>query len=341
MRRSHKTTDLKAVREATAELHRGTRLVASARQKLANATKQGGPHVVVAASVRWAHELLRAREATLRRYPGVAGFGLGRVIKDGTPTGDMCVTIFVRKKLTQAELRKRKWRSLPRWLSDGSRRIHVDIIEIGEIERFTFIGASLGPANDPHRYEGTIGAFAKDGVTGHAVAITAMHVSGMKLFPSGAATCQFDVPSLRLNDPNTRRLGMLSFGTMTGVDAAKIALDNEADAVSVIPELGEVQGWRPVAVPSDEGIAVAMYGAVSKLARGRVIHPEVALPQDDLDSAIIVDIAAQSGDSGAALVDAQNHVIGFLVGQATSGPYAGKCIFCPAAAVVDALNCDF
>jgi hypothetical protein len=341
MKKRRTTTNHAAVRKATAELHRGIRLIAAARRELARATRRGAPHVVVAQQMRWAHDLLRARADTLRRYPGVVGFGLGRVLKDGTPTGEPCVTIFVRRKLTPAELKRLNRRSLPRTMSAGARRIPVDVIELGEIERHAFVGASLGPADDPHRNEGTIGAFAEDGVTGNTVAITAMHVSGMKLFPNGNSPPEFDVPSPRQNNPNMRRLGVLTFGTMRGVDAAKIELDDPDDAAPEIPQLGAVQSWRPVAVPGDEGIAVAMYGAVSKLTRGRVIHPDVALPQDGLDAALIVDITAQPGDSGAALLDDQNHVVGFLVGQANRGPYAGKCIFCPAAAVVDALNCDF
>jgi hypothetical protein len=335
-------TDMGTVRRATTDLHRGMKMMAEARRALARATRAGAPYVVVAAELRWAHELLQARAEALKTYPGVAGYGLGRVIKDGKPTGKLCITVFVRKKLTPAELKRRKRKLLPRSLSVKGKRIRVDVVEIGEIARNAFVGASLGPTNDPRQREGTIGAFATDGATHAAVAITAMHVSGLKLFPDGQQPPEeFSIPSPLQQDPNMTRLGVLTFGTMVGVDAAKIELDDPDTASQEVPELGAVQGWRPVAIPGDEGLAVAMFGAVSELRRGRVIHPDVALPQDDLDAALVVDIATQPGDSGAALLDPNNHVIGFLVGEATSGPYAGKCIFTSAAAVVDALNCDF
>jgi len=334
-------TDMVAVRRATTDLHQGMKMMAEARRALASATRAGALYVVVSAELRWAYKLLKARAKALRAYPGVVGYGLGRVMKDGKLTGKPCITVFVRKKLTPPELKRRKRKLLPRSLSAKGKRIRVDVVEIGEIERDAFVGASLGPTNDPRHREGTIGAFATDGVTNAPVAITAMHVSGLKLFPDGQQPPEFSIPSPRQQDPNMTRLGVLTFGTMVGVDAAKIALDDPDAASPEIPELGAVQGWRPVAIPGDEGLAVAMFGAVSELRRGRVIHPDVALPQDDLDAVLVVDIATQPGDSGAALLDPNNHVLGFLVGRATSGPYAGKCIFTSAAAVVDALNCDF
>lgn len=93
-------------------------------------------------------------------------------------------------------------------------------------------------------------------------------------------------------------------------------------------------------IPGDENLAVRMYGAASKLVSGRVVHPSVELPELSLDAALIVDIPTAEGDSGAALVDPQNHVLGFLVGEAT-GDFGGKRIFCSAVSVVNLLRVDF
>ena len=88
--------------------------------------------------------------------------------------------------------------------------------------------------------------------------------------------------------------------------------------------------------PGDESIAFVMYGAISGLVNARVLHADVSLPQFQLNAAIVVDVVSQPGDSGAPLLDGSNHIVGFLVGEIDGGQYAGKCVFCPAAAVVDA-----
>jgi hypothetical protein len=56
-----------------------------------------------------------------------------------------------------------------------------------------------------------------------------------------------------------------------------------------------------------------------------------------LDSAIVVrGMTTTDGDSGAALLDAQRFVLGFLVGTTSNGLQ----IFCPAGLVLMRLNCD-
>jgi hypothetical protein len=334
-------TDMAAVRRAAANLHRGMQLVAEARRSLAHLTRCGAPPAVVARDLQWAHSLLQSRAAALHDYPGVIGYGLGRAIKGRTMTGERCITVFVGKKLSLAELKRRRRKTLPRSIGRKGKRIRVDVVEIGELTRSSFVGASVGPTNDPHHEEGTIGAFARDGVDNSNVAITAMHVSGLRSFPNGGPAPSFSVPSTRRQDPNMKSLGLLTFGTMDGVDAAKIAVQDPDDVSQDIPTLGAVAGWRPLANPGDEDVAFVMYGAVSGLVNARILHTEVSLPQFQLNSAIVVDVVSQRGDSGAPLLDGSNHIVGFLVGQLDGGQYAGKSIFCPAAAVVDALNCDF
>lgn len=333
-------TNTAAMRRATADLHRGMKMMADARRTLARVTRPGAPHVVVSSELRWAYRLLEARREMLRAYPGVVGYGLGRVVKDEMATDELCVTVFVRRKLNPAALRRGRRKKLPRSLSAGGRRIRVDVVELGDIERHSFIGESLGP-NTPEHLEGTIGAFATDDDGGGVVAITAMHVTGLTDFPNGDNGLEFVVPSLLKHDPNTDRLGVLKLGTMTGVDAAKIALDDASDADSTIRGIGAAQGWRPVAIPGDENLKVTMSGAVSGVKSGRIIHPSVDLPDNDLDGAILVSIDSDHGDSGAPLVDPEKHILGFLVGVSKQNGLEGLRIFTPAASVVNILKCDF
>lgn len=334
-------SDRSAIRKATADLHRALHEASSARARLAAATRRGGPRYVVGPTMRELDDVLRAARERIERYPGVVGYGLGRIIKDGRQTNGPCITVFVRRKLSPSELRRRRIPALPRNVSSRGRRARIDVVEIGTVKTKAFIGASTGPVSDPKRREGTVGVFATD-ANDVTVALTAMHVTGRREFPrTGVTPPVFSVPSPRQSNPNATILGTLIRGTRTGVDAAMIALDDPDEADNSIPDIGEIGGWRPPALEGDEGIAARMYGATSDLVRGTIIHPLVHMPGAGLDDAIVVDIATADGDSGAALIDEDNLVLGFLVGVATKGPHKGRAIFCTAAAVVDILNCDF
>jgi len=341
-KRQQQRTDLAAVRRATKALHVALQAAADARRRLALATRPGAPPFVVGPALRWAYQMLEARSGSLLQIEGVVGYGLGKAIRDGVTTDEPAITIFVRRKLSSAQLKKLKQKSLPRTMSSKNKRIRVDVIEVGDIEQLAFAGESTGPNNDPHEPEGTIGAFATDFDDGNTVAITAMHVSRLQDFPIGNLPApEFVVPSVKVQSPETQRLGVLAFGTTRGVDAAKITLDDPADASNTIPTIGELQGWRSVASPADDGITVFMFGARSKRCEGRIVQALAHMPNIGLGAVVIVDIPAVPGDSGAALVDEQRHALGFLVGKFNKGPFAGKAVFSSAAAVVDALNCDF
>src|SRR5687767_1779176 len=141
----------------------------------------------------------------------------------------------------------------------------------------------------------------------------------------------------------TDALGEIVFGTTTGIDAAKIKLDDPADADNVIPGIGTIAGWRPVTIPGDNNASVRMFGAMTnKVSRGVIIHPSVSLPSFGLDNAILADIPTLNGDSGAALIDANNHVLGFLVGEASGvdDNFASLRVFTPAGDVLNVLDCD-
>jgi hypothetical protein len=325
-------TDTAAVTKATADLHRALREAADARRRLARATQPGAPYRVVAPHLRWADAILDARGKSLKRIPGVIGYGLGTALKGGHSTAEECITVFVRKKRTSSELRRAEHRVLPKSISAGGKKIRVDVVEIGGVKLHADRGGSIGPAGDPLEREGTIGAFATDLVTERLVAITAMHVTGQSAF-TGAV--EFRIPSLRLHSA-TARLGDVTFGTTDGIDAAKIDLDDQNGG-----DNGFVQGWRPPAVPGDNGQPASMVGARSGPVSGTIVQAGVNLSGIGIDSALIVNIESAGGDSGAALLDSGHHVIGFLVGEADGGPFNGLKIFCSAASVVHQLNVDF
>jgi hypothetical protein len=70
-------------------------------------------------------------ETELLRYPNVVGVATGMRTKQGSPTGEYCLVVYVTKKVPKSELRTEE--ILPRAL-DG---IPVDVVETGEIRPLT------------------------------------------------------------------------------------------------------------------------------------------------------------------------------------------------------------
>lgn len=183
---------------------------------------------------------------------------------------------------------------------------------------------------------GTLGVFATT-AGGDPVAITAMHVAGASRVEPGEPA----IPMVRrasLADPGVR-VGSVDRGTRTGVDAARIRLADPGTARRDIPTIGDVNGWRWPAFPADIGEGVRLYGATSGRLDGTITHVEVDFPVFSLERTIVASIPTDHGDSGAALVDAAGHVLGFLVG-ASSNIARSLRLFSPAGLVLDRLGCN-
>jgi len=326
------------VHRAAADVERASRALSRARRRLASVTKPGAPHAVFAPAFRPIEELLRTRQTALSRIPNITGYGAGYAMKDGNLTDEPALTLFVETKRSLEDLARAGVRPLPKAMKHKGKRVRIDVVEMGPLQRLAFAGQSLGPEGTI--IEGSIGAFARDLANDSTVAITAMHVTGGIGLPPQPLV--FDAPSQRTGSPVVRRLGVLTGGTLHAVDAAKIQLDNSGDAFPSIPGIGPIAGWRTLAIPGDQGIGVSLFGAGGrKLCSGRIVYPSISLPNDGLIGAIAASIETHEGDSGTALVDADRHVLGFLVGRANVSPVAGMAIFSSAALTVSALQCDF
>ncbi|MCP3982687.1 MAG: hypothetical protein GY716_25630 [bacterium] len=320
--------------DATRLLQNAKRDLIRARRALARESKPGDAAIEVAPSWKWAARLLEKRRPQLMKIPGVVGCGLGFRYKDDEETGEPCITVFVRRKWSRKTIEKRKLKRIPHYFREGKRRIDVDVVAAGRLKRQLDVGRSLGPVNLHQR--GTLGAYAEELASSAALALTAMHVSGIPEFPApGAPPVTFRHPSVL--DPGAgAQLGQMTEGTMQGVDACKIALDDPSIVRPVIPGIGKIMGWRPVTYPGDRGTPVRLHGAVSGFRMGTIINPFVPLPDEDLDAAIVVGIDTQWGDSGCALVDPANLILGFLVGEMAGGLR----VFTPASLVLGRLTCD-
>jgi hypothetical protein len=319
---------------AAADLAAASKAFADAQRRLARASSPGDPWCVVAPAWEWAHELMEERREKLLAQPGVAGVGLSFRLRGGHPTGQPCLTVYVRREAGRPELATAKGERPPKSVRQGKRRLPVEVVELGALKRHVSAGASLGELGAGER--GTLGALAKDLDTGDTVAITAMHVTTFATFPAGGAPA----PELISPMPGGQPFATLLQGTMTGTDAAKLALTVQQPPVSNLPPpIGTIKGWRPIAYPGDQGTPVKMFGAVSGFQTGYVVHPIASLPAESLDAAILVHVFSQGGDSGAALVDHEGLVLGFLVGE--GGPQLQNLrVFTPASLVLATLRCD-
>lgn len=272
------------------------------------------------------------------KIKGVVGIGLGLKWTKGFPTGEPCVVVYVRKKLTAARLAGSRGgsRRIPSRLSWRGHQLPTDVVPFGRLQHHAVTaGGSAGPAGA--RIKGTIGAYAQDLQSGRTTAITAMHVSNEDEVP-GDPPVRFVFPSL-LDDASAAPFGTLVRGTKRGVDAAKIQLDAGVSVVNVIPAIGRIRGWRSVVFPGDAGTLVRLYGATTGYLEGQIVNPSIDLPQYQLSGAIVARIRTGPGDSGAALVDAQGLVLGFLVGMGSDMP-ADLRLFSPASTVLGVLGCD-
>jgi hypothetical protein len=301
----------------------GRRITGEARRRVARLTRP--TRRIVTSPPVWAGVLrvLKHHREGLLKYPGVAGIGPGFRWRNGVATGERCIHVYVRsKQIDPAE-------PLPRVLSAGRLEIPVDVVEFGELRRLTRGGASLGMQGSA--LWGTVGVCAQE-AGGAFVALTAMHVTGLRQnYPPGP-------PIIATSPRNGATLGHLLQGFPDDIDAAKISLEPPNVGSFQVDGIGGVNGWRPLDLEADVGTSVRMFGAASGLVAGQVERPSLDLPGDRLVGAILVRIVSQAGDSGAALLDNQNLVLGLLVGEASS--MSDMRVFSPIGPVLHRLGCD-
>lgn len=90
-------------------------------EEAAKAFSLGSPEALKQAEVRTRHE------AELLRYPNVVGVDEGIRTKDGVPTGERCLVVYVERKVPRDELAEAE--ILPGEIEGVS----VDVVETGEI----------------------------------------------------------------------------------------------------------------------------------------------------------------------------------------------------------------
>jgi len=309
-----------------------------ARHALAAAATPLSPSVVVDGAWRPMLTTLHAARPKLRSIDGVIGSGLGFRRRGGERLlGERCIIVYVREKLSIAALRARGTARIPTRLRSASgRHIPVDVVEFGTLLRLVGPGDSLADTDADPVEMGTIGAIGTDNQSGGRIALTAMHITGLDQYPPGG---DHSVVSPSVPDPAAAPIGTLLRGSMTGIDAAAIAISGEVPVTNVIPGIGPIHGWRPVTVPGDIDIPVQMLGAATgHVVHGKLLDPCAALPSEGLSSAIMVQMDVQDGDSGAGLYDNDRMLLGLLVGRSTLP--GNPTVFCPITNVLAQLACN-
>jgi hypothetical protein len=329
------------LQKRSSELDRVKRELTATRDRLEAESTPSGPHVLVAPRLQWAHRLAAERWEALRELPGVAGYAVGHRKRDGVDEEELALIVFVRRKRTTEYLRRKKLPALPKTVRKGKRILPVDVQELGgvELQSNAVAGASIGRGPTP-RTKGTLGAPAIDNLTGSVVGIASMHVFGPGNFAAnGIPPIPASVPS-RLDKPSAAIFAAVVLGFRKVIDAAKLILAPGNTIAPFIPQIGAIRGWRPIHDPGDKNTSVRLYGAETGFQRGVIVEPRVNLQQSAYRDVVLVGgMTTEKGDSGAAMVDAQNHVLGFLIGRA-KGKYEGLRVFCPAGLVLSLLSCD-
>ncbi len=98
-----------------------------------------------------------------------------------------------------------------------------------------------------------------------------------------------------------------------------------------LPGLGRLQGWRPLAFPSDQDVAVRYASRSAGVQDGVIEQPLAWLRVAELEAVVLVR-ADLAGEAGAPLVDPQGLVLGFLVGRLRR-PGRDLLVFLPAARI--------
>lgn len=315
-------------RDAAEAVRRTRRLLGDARRAVARISADRGPHLVLDRDWDPVHRALRAHREGLRRIPGVIGTGMGYRRRGGVRTDERTVVAYVRRKLDPDELAGRGGKPVPRAVRAGKAEVATDVVELGEYRPHIDAGCSLGPQAGNIR--GTLGVFGHDRATGEPVGFTANHVTGREgRFPPG--------DPLTLCAPfGGAVLGELLRGCDTPVDAAAVRVISPAAASRRISGIGEIHGRR-VVTSGDIGGDVRMFGANSGQVPGALHDPAAEIDGLNVRPAILVEMSTLDGDSGAALVDGSQIVLGLLAGR-FEGP-GGLAVFSPIIRVLQELDC--
>jgi hypothetical protein len=295
-------------------------------------------------------EIKERYTARLMQYPNVTGVGVGLKLVDGQRTNEVCVRVYVRRKLPEAQLQTTEL--LPRTL-DG---VTVDVVE-GE---FTFMQGDAPPLPLEQRVTrhfpfltpgvsvgglrvtaGTLGTAVYDVMGGGQMLLSNWHVlcgspdcvQGEEIVQPGVfdgGTAPKDTVAVLERFANTDR-----------VDAAVATVNGQRFLRDAIPGIGLVRSIGGAAL----GTRVRKSGRTTGVTAGIVDDVSADVTVDGLmfrDQISVVrdneDVIVAGGDSGSLVVDEQNLAVGLLFAGKRDG---SRWIANQIQDVVDALQIRF
>ncbi len=298
--------------------------------------------------------LLDEARAELQKYPGVAAVEIGIKESQGDLTDDLAFRVYVTKKLPEDQLAPGEV------IPDEIFGVKTDVIEYDSpaitfnTDKFRPLKGGIQIDNEEPAGQGTLGCIAKVNGSGEVVVLTNAHV-----VQTGGATGSVDMGQPEYTTCCCCACDDIGHSAESdrahngSVDAAIVHLKSGIGADNVIRMLnadntdGVVQGSANAAVSSD---AVVKVGRTSDKTFGTVVsitHPTSGDTDTPARTNQIlirpntgVTLFQDFGDSGSALVDKDNKVIGVMWGAYLTPGTAlyGHGIACPIAAVMSALN---
>lgn len=309
------------VSQAATALNYAQELRSNARRQFARKTLKPPKNVYSTPEWQRIQRILDANHDRLATWPGVLGSSPGFRLCKSQPLPEKVATVYVRKKTLSDQLPDTAL--LPSVLIANGEEIAVDVVELGEIKFQASAGISVGAGGE----WGTIGTYAFDNRTRQVVALTAQHVADRPAY--------YQAP--RPGSTSTAGLGNFLRSSRNGTDAAAILVDSPPDFPFYIEGIGRVQGWRPVHDPADRNIGVRIHGAYSGNQDGYIMYPQATFYDPGLRNVILATVPTHEGDSGAALLDSNNYILGLLVGRAEKYNLA---LFTPFDLVLFELECS-
>ena len=265
----------------------------------------------------------------LRRYPNVSGVGVGYRVREGKREPEVCIRVYVRKKLPLEALRAED--VLPR--SVGG--VAIDVIEADFV---THVNLSLAERRALHTPEvpcgvsvgglrvtaGTWGSIVTD-ASGRDLILSNWHVlCGSDLCEPGEAIVQpglFDGGTQ--NDVVAR---LLRFALTNRMDAACAEVTGDRFATHDLAGIGtRAIGTQPATL----GLEVVKSGRTTGVTRGLVTDVDADVDVNgypggtqSFDGQIIVDhdesIFSAPGDSGSLVVTEERRAVGLLFAGSSS-----------------------
>lgn len=315
-----------------------------------NALRDGKTATALPNELRAEAEFLRRSSRTWLTEATIQGIGIGEKLVDGKPTGLPSIRIYVSKKLKE----KKVANPVPRTLKLGKREVAVDVIEIGKIELHSFkdyrrpIQPGLCIANE-NRGGGTLGLILRNRQPPHEFYVLSnYHVLGKA---PGSSVTSIIQPAR--NYPATGDRKIADYHDYFPMQPSKTGYKNIADAAiakllpgvpasASLPGIGTIKG---VSDAVKKGESVRIVGSTSGESSGKVIDPDFEWAVDyptaggksvryGFYGQVLCTRYAESGDSGAVVLNQKNHAIGLHVAGTSN-----TSIFCRLSPILQHFDC--